>query len=183
MIHSVLIVTYLLTYLDYYDLSIYDISRPRSRDLDPALAEGCRSRKGRERRMAFPSPPRRGQSQGASSVASNVGDDRDAWSCPLPNEIFEVGSQGQDEDIAALGVAIALLNHHAWCTPVRHASQTLDSPSTFLAALTFLRCLLGRDGSLPSSTRRSCRSQGSGHLFLRSHSPIRTVSLINLHRG
>jgi hypothetical protein len=134
-------------------------------------------------RMAFPSPPRRGQSQGASSVASNVGDDRDVWSCPLPNEIFEVGSQGQDEDIAALGVATALLNHHAWCTPVRHASQTLDSPSTFLAALTFLRCLLGRDGSLPSSTRRSCRSQGSGHLFLRSHSPIRTVSLINLHRG
>ena len=73
-------------------------------------------------RMAEPSPPRRGQSQGASSVASYVGDDRDAWSCPLPNEIFEVGSQGQDEDIAALGVAIALRNHHAWCTPVRHAS-------------------------------------------------------------
>ena len=133
--------------------------------------------------MSEPSPPRRGQSQGASSVASYVGDDRDAWSCPLPNEIFEVGSQGQDEDIAALGVAIALRNHHAWCTPVRHASQTLDSPSTFLAALTFLCCPLGRDGSLPSSTRRSCRSQGSGHLFLRSHSPISTLSLSNLRRG
>jgi len=33
---------------------------------------------------------------------------RDAWSCPLPNEIFEVGSQGPGEDIAGLGVAIAL---------------------------------------------------------------------------
>ena len=46
-----------------------------------------------------------------------------------------------------------------------------------------LRCPLGRDGSLPSSTRRSCRSQGSGHLFLRSHSPISTLSLSNLRRG
>ena len=99
--------------------------------------------------MAEASPPRRGQSQGASSVASYVGDDRDAWSCPLPNEIFEVGSQGQDEDIAALGVAIALRNHHAWCTPVRHASQTLDSPSTFLAALTFF-ALPAWQGWLPA---------------------------------
>ena len=46
-----------------------------------------------------------------------------------------------------------------------------------------LRCPLGRDGSLPSSTRRSCRSQGSGHLFLRSHSPISTLSFSNLRRG
>ena len=170
---------------------MYVTRSPRSRRIGhcnthSALGEPCGScrRRSATPRMAEPSPPRRGQSQGASSVASYVGDDRDAWSCPLPNAIFEVGSQGQDEDIAALGVAIALRNHHAWCTPVRHASQTLGSPSTFLAALTFfLRCPLGRDGSLPSSTRRSCRSQGSGHLFLRSHSPISTLSLSNLRRG
>ena len=69
------------------------------------------------------------QSQGASPVASIAGDDmRDAWSCPLPNEIFEVGSQGPGEDIAGLGVAIALgqllSEPH---TPARHASQISDS--------------------------------------------------------
>ena len=107
-------------------------------------------------RMAEPSPPRRGQSQGASSVASYVGDDRDAWSCPLPNEIFEVGSQGQDEDIAALGVAIALRNHHAWCTPVRHASQTLDSSFTFPAALIF--CAARLAGMAPCPLQREGRA-------------------------
>ena len=68
------------------------------------------------------------EGQGASLVALSVGDDtRKAWSCPLPNEIFTVGSQGQDEDIAGLGVAIAL--HRllaAGSTQARHASQHLD---------------------------------------------------------
>jgi len=54
-------------------------------------------------------------------------DMRNAWSCPLPNEIFEVGSQGHAEDVAGLGVAIALgqllSEPH---TPARHASQILD---------------------------------------------------------
>ena len=68
------------------------------------------------------------QSLGDLPVASRVADDtREAWSCPLPNEIFTVGSQGQDEDIAGLGVTIAL--HKllaAGSTPARHASQPLD---------------------------------------------------------
>ena len=72
------------------------------------------------------SSPLRSQRQGASPVG--VGDDtREAWSCPPPNEIFTVGSQGQDEDIAGLGVAIAL--HRllaAGSTPARHASDPLD---------------------------------------------------------
>ena len=76
--------------------------------------------------VALAKPP--SQSQGASPVASIAGDDmRDAWSCPLPNEIFEVGSQGQDEDIAGLGVAIALGKLlSAGCTPVRQVSHTAD---------------------------------------------------------
>ena len=71
---------------------------------------------------------RRSESQSASPVALSVGDDtREAWSCPLPNEIFTVGPQGQGEDIAGLGVAIAL--HRllaAGSTTARHASQPLD---------------------------------------------------------
>mgnify|MGYP004268983857 FL=1 len=76
--------------------------------------------------VALAKPP--SQSQGASPVASIAGDDvRDAWSCPLPNEIFEVGSQGRDEDIAGLGVAIALGKLiSVWYTPVRHASRAPD---------------------------------------------------------
>ena len=79
-----------------------------------------------EEDTAAPSP-RLGQSLDASPVASIAGDMRDAWSCPLPNEVFEVGSQGQDEDIAGLGVAIALGKLlSAGCTPVRHVSHTAD---------------------------------------------------------
>ena len=78
--------------------------------------------------MNDPASPLRNESQGASPVALSVGDDtREAWSCPLPNEIFTVGSQGQGEDIAGLGVTIAL--HKllaAGSTPARHASQPLD---------------------------------------------------------
>ena len=78
--------------------------------------------------MSDPSSPLRRESQGASPVALSVGDDtREAWSCPLPNEIFTVGSQGQGEEIAGVGVAIAL--HRllaAGSTPARHESQTLD---------------------------------------------------------
>ena len=74
------------------------------------------------------SSPLRSEGQGASPEALSVGDDtRGAWSCPLPNEIFTVGSQGQGEDIAGLGVTIAL--HKllaAGSTPARHASQPLD---------------------------------------------------------
>jgi hypothetical protein len=78
-----------------------------------------------EDNTAAPSP-RLGQD--ASPVASIAGDMRDAWSCPLPNEVFEVGSQGQDEDIAGLGVAIALGKLlSVGCTPVRHVSHTSDS--------------------------------------------------------
>jgi hypothetical protein len=79
-----------------------------------------------EEDTAAPSP-RLGQSLDASPVASISGDMRDAWSCPLPNEVFEVGSQGQDEDIAGLGVAIALGKLlSAGCTPVRQVSHTAD---------------------------------------------------------
>jgi len=54
-------------------------------------------------RMNDPSSPLRNESQGASPVALSVGDDtREAWSCPLPNEIFTVGSQGRDEEIAGV---------------------------------------------------------------------------------
>ena len=75
------------------------------------------------------------EGQGASPVALSVGDDTiKAWSCPLPNEIFTVGSQGQDEDMAGLGVAIAL--HRllaAGSTAARQASQPLDPvPLCFL---------------------------------------------------
>ena len=44
--------------------------------------------------------------------------------------------------------------------PSLYASRRIDS----------LRCPLRRDGSLPSSMRRSCPSQGSEHLLFRSHS-------------
>ena len=69
------------------------------------------------------------QSLGDLPVASRVADDtREAWSCPLPNQIFEVGSQGEDEDLAARGIAIALSRLlSVWSTPVRRASQPLDS--------------------------------------------------------
>ena len=63
-----------------------------------------------------------------SPVALSVGDDtRDAWSCPLPNEIFTVGSPGRDEEFAGVGVAMALHRLLALgSTPARHASQPLD---------------------------------------------------------
>ena len=63
-----------------------------------------------------------------SPVALSVGDDtRDAWSCPLPNEIFTVGSPGRDEEFAGVGVAMALHRLLAsGSTPARHASQPLD---------------------------------------------------------
>ena len=72
--------------------------------------------------------PRPSRSEGASSVASRLGDgERDAWSCPLPSEVFAVGPQGQGEDIAGHGVAIALAKLLSeWRTPARHASQTLN---------------------------------------------------------
>ena len=67
-------------------------------------------------------------SEGASPVALSEGDDtRHAWSCPPPNGIFTVGSQGRDEEIAGLGVAVALHRLLALGgTPARHASQPLD---------------------------------------------------------
>ena len=76
----------------------------------------------------LPSSPLRSESQGASPVALSEGDDtRDAWSCPPPNEIFTVGSQGRDEEIAGLGVAVALHRQlTAGGKPARHASQPLD---------------------------------------------------------
>ena len=79
-------------------------------------------------RMNDPSSPLQSEGQGASPVALSVGDDtRGAWSCPLPNEIFTVGSPGRDEEFAGVGVAIAL--HRllaAGSTAARHASQPLD---------------------------------------------------------
>ena len=79
-------------------------------------------------RMNDPSSPLRSEGQGATPEALSVEDDtREAWSCPLPNEIFTVGPQGQGEDIAGLGVAIAL--HRllaAGSTAARHASQPLN---------------------------------------------------------
>ena len=115
--------------------------------------------------------------QGASPVALSVGDDtREAWSCPPPNEIFTVGSQGRDEEIAGVGVAIAL--HRLLApTPARHASQPLYASRR----IDSLRCSLRRDGSLPSSMRRSCPSQGSEHLLFRSHSSTWITSC--LRRG
>ena len=75
----------------------------------------------------------------ASPVALSVGaGSREAWSCPPPNEIFTVGSQGRDEEIAGVGVAVAL--HRLLVpgsTPVRHASQPLyPVPSIPPAAFT-----------------------------------------------
>ena len=91
----------------------------------------CKLRLGHHSEQAHMSDPTlrlRRESQGASPVALSVGDDtREAWSCPLPDEIFTVGSQGQDEDIAGLGVAVAL--HRllaAGSTAARHASQPVD---------------------------------------------------------
>ena len=74
------------------------------------------------------SSPLRSERRGASPVALRPGDDtREAWSCPIPNEIFTVGSQGRDEDIAGVGVAMALHRLLALgSTPARHASQPLD---------------------------------------------------------
>ena len=78
--------------------------------------------------MAQSHPPNMpSQSQGSSPVAWVAGDETsdakalpDAWSCPLPNEIFEVGSQGRDQDIAGLGVAVALSKLlSGWYTPAR----------------------------------------------------------------
>ena len=120
----------------------------------------------------------------ASPVALRPGDDtREAWSCPLPNEIFTVGSQGRDEEIAGVGVAMAL--HRLLVpgnTPVRHASQPLyPVPSCLPPHSLFALPAFGRDGSLPSSMRRSCPSQGSEHLFLRSHSSTWVTSC--LRRG
>ena len=78
--------------------------------------------------MSDPTLRLRRESRGASPVAMSVGDDtREAWSCPLPDEIFTVGSQGKDEDIAGVGVAIALHRLLApGSTAARHASQPLD---------------------------------------------------------
>ena len=72
--------------------------------------------------------PLRNEGLGASPVALSVGDDpRDALSCPLPNEIFTVGSPGRDEEFAGVGVAMALHRLLALgSTPARHASQPLD---------------------------------------------------------
>jgi len=72
--------------------------------------------------------PLRNEGLGASPVALSVGDDpRDALSCPLPNEIFTVGSPGRDEEFAEVGVAMALHRLLALgSTPARHASQLLD---------------------------------------------------------
>ena len=54
-------------------------------------------------RMNDPSSPLRSEGQGATPEALSVEDDtREAWSCPLPNEIFTVGSQGRDEEIAGV---------------------------------------------------------------------------------
>ena len=75
--------------------------------------------------------PLRSEGQGASPdwpETLSVGDDtKEAGACPLPNEIFTVGSPGRDEEFAGVGVAMAL--HRllaAGSTPVRHASQPLD---------------------------------------------------------
>ena len=114
--------------------------------------------------MNHPSSPLRSESQGASPVALSVGDDtREAWSCPLPNEIFKVGSQGRDEEIAGVGVAMAL--HRLLTqgsTPARHASKPPRSrPSMLPAALTLCAarlagmapCQLQRDGHAPHRAR------------------------------
>ena len=119
------------------------------------------------------SSPLRSEGQGASPVALSAGDDtREAWSCPLPNEIFTVGSQGRDEEVAGVGVAMAL--HRLLVpgsTPARHASQPLyPVPSCLPPHSLFVLPAFGRDGSLPSSMRRSCPSQGPEHLLFRSHS-------------
>ena len=110
------------------------------------------------------SSPLPSEEQGASAVAMSVGDDtRGAWSCPLPNEIFPVGSQGRDEEIAGVGVATALHRLLALgSTPARHASQPHRSrPSMPPAALALCAarlagmapCPLQRDGRAPHRAR------------------------------
>ena len=101
-------------------LSICGISYRSREPTLPAADQPCRG--------MLPSSPLRSERQGASPVALSEGDDtRDAWSCPPPNEIFTVGSQGRDEEIAGLGVAVALHSRlTAGGTPARHASQPLD---------------------------------------------------------
>ena len=114
--------------------------------------------------MNDPSSPLRNEGQGASPAAMSVGDDtRGAWSCPLPNEIFTAGSQGRDEEIAGIGVAMALHRLLALgSTPARHASQPHRSrPSMSPAALTHCAsrlagmapCPLQRDGHAPHRAR------------------------------
>ena len=77
----------------------------------------------------------RSEGQGASPVALSVGDDtREAWSCPPPNEIFTVGSQGRDEEIAGVGVAIARLHFTGFLPPRRRGMRA--NPSMPPAALT-----------------------------------------------
>ena len=49
---------------------------------------------------------------------------RYAWSCPLSNEIFQVEPQGPEEEVAGLGVAIALGKLLSeWSDPVRRLSN------------------------------------------------------------
>ena len=81
---------------------------------------------------------------------------RDAWSCPLPNEIFEVGSQGPGEDIAGLGVAIALALASYFPSRTRRRGMRAKSQTPSLYAsrrIDSLRRPLGRAGSLPYSMR------------------------------
>lgn len=117
---------------------------------------------------------RQSDSQAASPAAIlTAGDMRDAWSCTLPNEIFEVGCQGPEEDAAGLGVAIALGKLISeWYEPVRRAAyKPAGSPcSLFSTSTDCLLCLLAGLG--PEPVQRDGRAT---HRAERAHAfvPVR----------
>ena len=83
---------------------------------------------------------------------------RYAWSCPLSNEIFQVEPQGPEEEVAGLGVAIALGKLLSeWSDPVRRLSN-LSLCRSLRIGLTYT-ALLGRAGCQTCSTRGSRGSQ------------------------
>ena len=93
---------------------------------------------------------------------------RDAWSAPLPREVFEVQSLGPERDAAALGVSIALC--YLVQEGYRPVSRTLRNASA-RRILTSRPYQLRRAGVQSSSTSGCRLSAGSGPRCHTSRSP------------